>query len=129
MKTIILNSAFAFAVAVSGAGTAFAQPDVSVLGQRPDDEALAVRVGYGDLNFASANARDELTSRVRGAVRQVCAPLDEKARWVQHIECREVAWDNARPQMQQAFARIEQARLSGAVDTAAATIPITAPAL
>ena len=129
MKTIILKSAFAFTVALAGAGSASAQPDVSVLGQRVDDGAMTVRVSYADLNLASADARDQLTSRVSGAVRAVCAPLDEKARWVQHIECRSVAWDNARPQLNQAFARIEQARLGGAVDTAAAVITISAPAL
>lgn len=127
MKTIILNSAFALALAVGGAGSASAQPDVDVLGQRIDPDAMSVRVSFADLNLASADGRSQLTTRVVGAVRQVCSPFDEKGRWVEHVECRSVAWNGARPQMDRAFARAQQAALGGAVDTAVATITISAP--
>ena len=127
-KAFMLSSAVAFALGAAGAGPASAQPEVDVLGQRLEADRLTVRVGFADLDLASAAGQDRLTTRVRGAVRQVCAPLDQAGQRIEHTHCGYVAWKDARPQMAKAFARARQAAVSGQADTAVASIVVAAPA-
>lgn len=131
-KTLKLTSAVAFALAIGSAGPALAGqarsgPDVDVLGQRVDPESLTVRVSFADLDLTSANDQDRLTSRVRGAVRQVCAPIDTAGQRIEHTYCGYVAWNGARPQMERAFAQARLAARGVASDTAVASIVVAVP--
>ena len=128
-KTLKLTSAVVFALAVGSAAPALAQPDVDVLGQRIDPESLSVRVSFADLDLTSESGQDRLTTRVRGAVRQVCAPIDTAGQRIEHTYCGYVAWNGARPQMARAFAQARLAALDGTSNTAAATIVVAAPKL
>lgn len=100
--------------------------EVTVLGQIPADQ-LTERVSYADLDLATSYGVEKLTFRVRGAVNRVCAPLDQRATFSEHGECRSYAWSGARPQMQQAVARAQQIASTGTSAIAPVAILIAVP--
>ncbi len=126
-KTLLLSAALALAAGLGSAAQAAPGEDVNVLGQRPSDDRITTRVGYGDLDLATAPGQRRLHWRVSGAVARVCAPLDGMHFQVTLHECRTFAWNGARPQMALAVRRAQEMAATGSSSIAAAAITISAP--
>jgi UrcA family protein len=118
-------AALALALTMGAGGPALAK-DVTVVSSPPED-TLSERVSYADLDLASAAGVKGLTSRVRAAVRHVCAPVDQRITYVQFNECRSFAWGGARPQMDRAIERATQLASTGTTSIAPVAILIAAP--
>lgn len=97
--------------------TGIAEPDV-----------LSERVFYGDLDLASERGAKALNYRVSGAVKRVCAPLDERLRVHEMFACRGYAWDGAKPQIDLALTRAQELAATGTTSIAPVAILITVPA-
>ena len=98
-------------IAVSTAVPAAAQPLV-VEGQLP---AAMIRVGYSDLNLATADGRAALDARVRSAARQLCIDSGVAGIWhkMKGRKCLTRALADARPQVRQAVADFGAIRFAG----------------
>jgi UrcA family protein len=120
-----LAAAFAVALTFGASGSASAK-DVTVVSSSPED-SLSERVSYADLDLASTAGVKVLASRVRLAVRHVCAPVAERTTYVQFNDCRSFAWGGARPQMDRAIERATQLASTGTTSIAPVAILIAAP--
>lgn len=79
----------------------------------PDDEVgLSKSVAIGDLDLAQPRDMKRLEYRIRGASREVCAPLSIGRVTSQESECRAVAVRSAQPQV--AFLRDRALRMAAA---------------
>ena len=93
-------------------------------------ELVIRRIGYGDLNLASASGEKVLKRRVGSAIRSLC---DEAAgpdtgdlhSSVAIMDCGREAWGQARPQMTRAVARAREIALTGTSTIAATGITIS----
>ncbi|MDP9421652.1 MAG: UrcA family protein [Pseudomonadota bacterium] len=85
------------------------------------------RVGYADLNLATSTGEKTLNHRVAGAVRSVCKEAVGNAfDFYGMIECRDFAWDGARPQMKRAVRRAQDIAATGSSSIAVAAIVLAA---
>ena len=121
-NSLIAGAALALLAASSAPAWA---KEVTVLGQIPEDQ-LSERVSYADLDLATPAGVETLTYRVRGAVKRVCQPLDQRSTFAEHGECRSFAWTGAQPQMSQAIARAQQIASTGTSTIAPVAIMIVA---
>lgn len=99
-----------FAAALAAATAAPAQP-ADAFGPAPQ-----ARVGYADLNLATADGRAILDARVAAAIGRLCPPADihDLARAKAVAACRAAARAGAEPQLTAAASRaLMQARASG----------------
>jgi UrcA family protein len=119
---MLAAGAATLALLAGSAGMALGK-DTTVYAPRHDDDARTVRVGYADLNLASAEGRKRLTFRVGGAVDQVCdtqgSGIDFEGQY-----CAARAWNGARPQMERAFARAIEISQTGHSSIAPVAIAI-----
>ena len=78
-------------------------------------------VHHGDLDLASADGRQTLTRRVRGAVRSLCGvkPASPLSEAIIHRDCATSAWNSARPQINAAIDGRGLAARSGGIVVAA----------
>lgn len=126
-KTLLLSAALALSATAGTAAQAVPMEDVNVLGQRPQDDQLTTRVGYGDLDLATASGQRRLHWRVSGAVNEVCAPLSGMHFRITQQQCRSFAWNGARPQMALAVRRAQEIAARGSSNIAAVAITISKP--
>src|SRR5687768_11804979 len=77
-----------------------------VITAEPEAVVRTQRVGFGDVDLATADGRQELTHRVSLAVRDVCAAPD--AFLLSEVPCKRAAWADARPQIADAVERARQ---------------------
>jgi UrcA family protein len=99
--------------------------DLTVIAEPTIDQQLSQRVSYSDLNLATAAGQKRLHSRVRSAVRTVCAPVDAKGDLSAAFDCSSFAWNGAKPQIEQAVTRAEQLAFNGTTTLAPVAIAIT----
>lgn len=122
-ETIIrmsVASGITMALLVGVASAALSKP-VTVIGERLHEDQLSERVSYADLNLASKEGVKSLTYRVSGAVRRVCAPLNQS---IAHSECRSFAWKGAQPQIELAIGRAQEIAAYGTSSIAPVAIVI-----
>lgn len=107
---------------------------VVITGQRIGDLPTR-RVGFADLNLASAAGQRTLERRVGFAVKQVCFAgghaIDQTVESYANFRgCSDFAWDGARPQIAAAVDRARALALNGngAVAVGSVAITISAPA-
>lgn len=106
-------------VAISPAVSAQARPVVVLA---PPDVPTR-RVGYADLNLATSSGEKMLDRRVGQAVRSVCnEAIGNGFDFYGMIECRDFAWDGARPQMNRAIRRAHEIAATGSSPIAATAI-------
>lgn len=119
-------AASATAVVVGAAApTALAQQqDTTIVGRAVDEEARSVRVVYGDLNLAAARGERILISRVRGAARSACQPVDGRWGVGPYSRCVSIAWNDALPQVDLAVQRAREIASRGS-----SSIPLVAIAV
>jgi UrcA family protein len=91
------------------------------------EDQLTEVVSYADLDLASADGVKRLNSRVGGAVRHVCSPLDGRDTIGSYGACKSYAWNGARPQMDLAIQRAQQVAQNGVSAIAPVAILITVP--
>lgn len=125
-KQLFLATALTL-VAAAGATPASAQAPLQVVAERIQDDRITQRVSHRDLNLASASGQRSLHFRVRSAMGRVCAPLDGTNLRTQQQYCRSVAWDGAKPQMDQAIARAQQLAATGITSLPEIAIAVQAP--
>ena len=90
--------------------------------------SVTARVGFADLDLASAAGRQMLEHRVGVAVRFVCEGATNPSEIaIPAHYCRTAAWDGARPQMERAYARAAEIAATGSSAIAAAAIRVAAP--
>lgn len=123
VMTAGLGLAF-LALAAAGAGAASARP-VTVVAQT-DPEVLTARISYGDINLATAAGAALLEQRVGGAVRSVCAPLEQTRQEIALSSCHRTAWTGARPQMERALQRARELASRGSSPIPLAAIEVVA---
>lgn len=132
MSILKTSTSFSLATGVALAllaGSAGASArEVTVIREAIPEDALTERVSYADLNLASAAGIGKLTTRVRGAVRSVCRPLDDRSTSAEHVGCKSFAWNGAKPQMDRAITRAKQIAATGTSSLAPVAIVISAPA-
>ena len=108
MKTTNLLLGLAAVLTAGGATMLAAGPavarDVTVVAHTDGDLPVA-RVSFADLNLADAGGQHVLRRRVGGAIRTVCAPAYDGTENLRFNDCRNQAWDEAKPQMTAAIAR------------------------
>ena len=127
-KVIIL----AASIAITGAGLVVLAPSASAR-DRPvvvtarDLEAPTRRVSYADLNLASRPGERTLNRRVDRAVTDVCAESGDGSHHFEDINCRNFAWDGARPQIARAVQRARELASTGQSSIAAAAIVLSFP--
>ena len=121
-NSLVTGAALALLAAFSAPASA---REVTVLAPPPEDH-LTERVSYADLDLATDPGIKTLTFRVRGAVKRVCAPLDQRVTFAEHSECRSYAWNGARPQMERAVARAQQIAMTGTSSIAPVAISVVA---
>ena len=105
---------------------------VVITGQRVSDLPTQ-RVGFADLNLASAQDQLTLDRRVGSAVKQVCIAsghtiernLEARA---SYRGCSDFAWDGARPQIAAAIDRARALALNGNGAMVVGSIAVSAPA-
>ena len=125
-KHLFRSAALGLCLLAGGVAQAAPIEDVSVLGKRSEDR-LTARISYADLDLTSRHDRRQLVRRVRGGVREVCAPFSYSGQAIEHTSCRSFAWRGARPQLARAFSEAELAARTGSAATAVAIV-IAAPA-
>lgn len=123
LRRMAASAAFAFLLA---GGTAAAAKDVTVIGQRAEEDRLTERVGYSDLDLTSTKDRSKLQRRVRLASSNVCAPVNSGAFTLNFHMCRNEAIAGAKPQMERAFARAAQLAATGRSDLPEVAIAVRA---
>ena len=96
-----------------GATTTQAAQDRPVVVYGEPQSVNIERVPYGDLNLAATADRKTLYGRVGSAVRNVCN-FDAVGIAADYRTCAGLAWKDARPQIDAAFANGGQLALSGA---------------
>ena len=121
---------FLAACAITAAGV-FLTASPSAAKERPvvveapaDEEATVQRVGYGDLNLASATGKKQLYRRVGRAVGKVCATANPGAHFTDVLMCRDMSWDDARPQILRAIERADGTAVADASGNRSASIVI-----
>lgn len=97
--------------------------DVTVFAQPPED-TLSTRVIFADLKLTATAGQKVLHRRVSRAVRDVCAPLEQRGIASKHGECMDFAWSGARPQMAQAVERARQLAANGSSSIAPVAIAV-----
>lgn len=122
LTSLALAGGTAFALCL-GSPAAASPVDVTVYQDRALDERPMARVFYGDLNLAANPGVETLQTRVRGAIRQVCAGHVEK---IGNYACRSYARKGAEPQIARAIQRAEQIAVNGFSDIAPVAIAIVA---
>lgn len=105
--------------AASAALPAAAEQPLIVEGQPP---ATLIRIGYSDLNLATAQGRAALDARVRSAARQLCVEPGVTGLWykMHGKQCLTQTLAAARPQVRQAVADFNTIRFAdaGTIDVA-----------
>jgi UrcA family protein len=115
------------AIAVTAGGLTAMSPSASakdrpVVVVAPSD-VITRRVSYTDLNLAIRSDEKTLTRRVGSAVRWVCEEALGNARdFYAEMQCRDVSWDLARPQMKRAVQRAHDFAAAGSSPIAAEAI-------
>ena len=104
-----------------------ASKEVTVRHRVLAEDQLTEVVSYADLDLASADGVKRLTSRVGGAVRHVCSPLDGRDTIGSYGSCKSYAWNGARPQMDLAIERAHQIAQNGVSGIAPVAILISVP--
>ncbi len=93
----------------------------------PAPDQITRRVSYRDLNLTLATDQRTLNHRVGSAVTYVCSEATMSSDIFGRINCRNYAWDGARPQIAQAIERANQIALTGSSPIAAVAITISIP--
>ena len=104
--------------------TAYSKAPILVVA-KPD--VVTRRIGYGDLDLASASGERTFNRRVGNGIESLCqeATGDDGRYWSpNYMLCRSSAWRQARPQMATARQRARDIALTGASTIAAAAITI-----
>ena len=92
----------------------------------PAQDVVARRVGYADLNLASAGGKKLLFRRVSRAVVEVCNDANPGAHRVDMVMCRDMSWDGARPQIASVLGQAQTLADRGGSPVLAGAITITA---
>jgi UrcA family protein len=111
-------------------GTGVMAPATPAFGKSPrivvtaPSDHLTRRIGYGDLNLASAAGKTALRYRVRGGIRSLCTEVGGP--YQSELEnCTDGAWSQARPQMSLAVQRAHEIASTGSSTITAAAITIS----
>lgn len=113
------------ATALLAAGPAFAsQNQPVVVYAEPSADVRTVHISYADLDLSTAKGERQLSSRVTGAVEDVClfgvdGPRLQSSAYYQ---CAGQAWSDAQPQIDRAIARARDIASNGQSSIAAAAI-------
>lgn len=103
-----------------------AAKDRPVIVQAPlDEQATVQRVGYGDLNLASAADKKLLHRRVGTAVRKVCDVANPGAHFTDLWMCHDLSWANARPQIRGAIDRANGTAMADASAAVSSSIVVS----
>jgi UrcA family protein len=121
---VVTTAALALPIAASAPAAA---KEVTVRHRVLAEDQLTEIVSYADLDLASADGVERLTSRVGSAVRHVCAPLDDRDKLFGYGACKSYAWNGARPQMDLAIQRAHQIAQNGVSAIAPVAILIAVP--
>lgn len=111
-------------------GTGLMVPATPSFGKSPrivvtaPSEQLTRRIGYSDLNLASADGKTALRYRVRGGIRSLCTEVGGPYQ-SERVNCTDRAWSQAGPQMALAVQRAHEFASTGATTVAAAAITIS----
>lgn len=105
---------------------------VVITGQRAVDLPTQ-RVNFADLNLAAAADQALLERRIGYAVKQVCQERGQHAEktlgsFTRYVQCRDFAWDGARPQLAAAVDRARALALNGSGSVAVGSLAITVSA-
>lgn len=128
-----LNSCLKLSLTAAAALLAFAPAaaagkDFTIVADRPgSDGSLSRRVGFKDLDLASAAGVKSLHARIGRAVRQVCAPFAESGDPHRQHGCTSFAWNGARPQIARAVEHAQQLASGGTTSIAPMAIVIATP--
>ena len=125
-KSASVSIAAATILALTASANVASAKDVTVVAAPPAD-ILSEHVSYADLDLATRSGVQVLNARVGGAVYRVCSPLDQRSTFSEHATCRSIAWNGAKPQMDQAVARAQQIASVGTSSIAPVAILIAAP--
>lgn len=139
MKTVTFGNhgklaSISSTVAIALVGLAVATP---AFGQTPvvvvvPSDVVTRQINHADLNLAAAAGERTLKHRVSGAVSGLCSEAlgGRDAGFAfkySMIECRTVAWDQARPQMARAVQRARDIASTGTSPIAASAITVVLP--
>ena len=112
-----IGTMLVLAVAAPVHAQAFTRP-VTVTAHR---DFLTERVPYGDLTLASKQGRSILYQRVGAAVNRVCPGVDAEGLTYNAQDCKDFAWEGARPQIRTAIKRAKSgASLAMAIEISTA---------
>ena len=106
-------------VAATAAPPVHAKVPIEVVAQK---QPLTTRVSYGDLRLQTREGRSILYHRVGAAVEFVCPPTDEDGFEYMVQDCKDYAWNGARPQIHRAIrlAKTSSVTLAMAIEITAA---------
>jgi UrcA family protein len=113
-------------------GTAAAAParqtgDIKVVSHRQvSEEAMTEKVSYADLDLTKSRGVRKLNARVDGAVSRVCFGFDYIDSETK-ANCREYAWNGAKPQIERAVTRAHEIAATGFSNIAPVAIVIALP--
>ena len=76
----------------------------------PGTEPVTMTVNIADIDLSNEAGEKELEARVKAAIKHICWSHPKPARWqVRHSEeCDAFAWDNVRPQIDEAVAKARE---------------------
>ena len=118
--------------AVAITGTGLLVPATPAFGKSPrivvvaPSDQVTRRIGYGDLNLASADGKNTLMYRVRGGIRGLCTEVGGPYE-SERLNCADHAWSQAFPQMSRAVDGARDFASTGTPTIAAAAITISMP--
>jgi UrcA family protein len=113
--------------ASGGAAAARDTQDIKVVSHRPvSDEVMTERVAYADLDLTKSRGVKKLNARVSGAVSRVCFGFDYIDSETK-ANCREYAWNGAKPQIERAITRAQEIAANGVSSIAPVAIVIALP--
>jgi UrcA family protein len=117
------------AVAITAGSFGLVSPPAFAKSQRvvvvADSNIVTRRISYADLNLASSPGEATLNRRVGGAIRSLCLEATEGSdRFGVDHQCRNSAWGQARPQIDQATQRARDIAATGTSTIVAAAITI-----
>lgn len=125
VAAVVLTGAGVFAMSPADAQPRDDRMD-TVYGQRIDPEVPRRLVSYRDLNLATLAGEKTLNTRVRGAVKDVCAESVPSGEFHIVYSCRGYAWRGARPQIARAVMRARELASTGTSAIMPVTITLSA---
>jgi UrcA family protein len=126
----VRHSIISLCAVVAVTGTGLLVPTTPAFGKDPrivvvaPSDQVVRRIGYADLNLASADGKSALMYRVRGGIRGLCTEVGGPYA-SERSNCTDHAWSQAFPQMASAVERAREIASTGTSTIAATAITIS----